>query len=325
MIFKKRILYNDWVWSWLATKKDYIKESTYANYATTISNHIAVDLGKYYLDELDNKLLQNYLIEKYKNGRVDKTGGLSGKTIKDIIAIIRNSLKSAAKEGLIPHIALDFVYPKSPSKEKIYALTRGEQRKLTNYILKNRNNRSIGILLALYSGMRIGEICALQWKDIDFRKNVIHITKTIQRVYIKDKEQRVSKIIITTPKTQHSEREIPISKGFSLELKKYKTHYNDYILSGTNKWVEPRTYRRFFDRILKKAKIDRINFHGLRHTFASNCIKLGVDYKTVSELLGHSTVNITLNLYVHPQMSQKKRCIDLICKNFSETCGYPLK
>ena len=91
-------------------------------------------------------------------------------------------------------------------------------------------------------------------------------------------------------------------------------------MSCSGKWVEPRTYRRSFERLLEKAKVEKINFHGLRHTFATNCIKLGVDYKTVSELLGHATVNITLNLYVHPQMSQKKRCIDLICKKFSENC-----
>ena len=102
------------------------------------------------------------------------------------------------------------------------------------------------------------------------------------------------------------------------ELKNYKTNSEDYLLSCTNKWIEPRTYRRFFERTLKKANVEKINFHGLRHTFATNCIKLGVDYKTVSELLGHTTVNITLNLYVHPQMSQKKKCINLICKNFQE-------
>ena len=103
-------------------------------------------------------------------------------------------------------------------------------------------------------------------------------------------------------------------------MNKLKTNPDDYILSCSEKWVEPRTYRRFFEKVLTKSKIEKINFHGLRHTFATNCIKLGVDYKTVSELLGHATVNITLNLYVHPQMSQKKKCIDLICKKFSEKC-----
>ena len=137
-------------------------------------------------------------------------------------------------------------------------------------------------------------------------------------IYIKDNKESVSKIIITNPKTHNAERDIPLNKGFADILRKYQTESNNYILSNSDKWIEPRTYRRYFKKCLDKVKIGQINFHGLRHTFATNCIKLGVDYKTVSELLGHANVNITLNLYVHPQMSQKKKCIDLICKNFYE-------
>ena len=158
----------------------------------------------------------------------------------------------------------------------------------------------------------------MQWKDIDFKNNILYINKTLQRIYINDTKIHSSKIIITEPKTHNAEREIPLNREFANELKKYKTEPNHYILSCSDKWIEPRTYRRFFERISKKADIEKINFHGLRHTFATNCIKLGVDYKTVSELLGHATVNITLNLYVHPQMSQKKKCINLVCKNFQE-------
>lgn len=320
MLFKakKRVLYKDWIWDWLSYKKDYIKESTYANYSNIISNHIAPDLGKYHLDELSNKIIQNFLLDKYKNGRLDNSGGLSNKTIRDIIAIVKSSLKYALKEGLINSLSLDFIYPKTTQKDKIYTLSKQEQDKLTNYIIENESAKSLGILLSLYSGIRIGELCALQWSDIDFKTNVLHINKTLQRVYIKDHKIKTSKIIITNPKTHNAEREIPLNKDFSKELKKYRTNSDDYLLSCRNKWIEPRTYRRFFEKVLKQADIEKINFHGLRHTFATNCIKLGVDYKTVSELLGHATVNITLNLYVHPQMSQKKKCIDLICKNFQE-------
>lgn len=320
MLFKakNKVLYKDWIWDWLFYKKDYIKESTYANYSNIISNHIAPDLGKYYLNELDNKLIQKFLLNKYRNGRLDNLGGLSNKTIRDIMAIIKSSLKDAYKEGIIRNLNLDFIYPKSNSKDKIYTLSKQDQDKLTNYILLNKSVKSLGILLTLYSGIRIGELCALQWKDIDFKNNILHINKTLQRVYIKDNNVKNSKIIITNPKTHNAERDIPLNKDFAKELKNYKTNSEDYLLSCTNKWIEPRTYRRFFERTIKKANIEKINFHGLRHTFATNCIKLGVDYKTVSELLGHATVNITLNLYVHPQMSQKKKCINMICKNFQE-------
>ena len=320
MLFKakNKILYKDWILNWLSYKKDYIKESTYANYSNIITNHIIPDLGKYYLNQLNNKIIQKFLLEKYKNGRLDHSGGLSAKTIRDIIAIIKSSLKSASKENLIQNLSLDFIYPKTNQKDKIYTLSKHSQEKLTNYILENKTIKNLGILLTLYSGIRIGELCALQWKDIDFKNNILYINKTLQRIYINDTKIHSSKIIITEPKTHNAEREIPLNREFANELKKYKTKPNHYILSCSDKWIEPRTYRRFFERISKKANIEKINFHGLRHTFATNCIKLGVDYKTVSELLGHATVNITLNLYVHPQMSQKKRCINLVCKNFQE-------
>ena len=320
MLFKARnkILYKDWIWEWLSFKKDYIKESTYANYSNIITNHIVPELGNYLLNKLNNKIIQNFLLDKSKNGRLDNTGGLSSKTIRDITAIIKSSLKSAFRENLIPNLNLDFIYPKITQKDKIYTLSKRSQESLTNYILENQSIKTLGILLTLYSGIRIGELCALQWKDIDLKNNILHINKTLQRVYINDTKIHSSKIVITEPKTHNAERDIPISKEFANELKKYKTEPEHYLLSCSNKWIEPRTYRRFFERISKKANIEKINFHGLRHTFATNCIKLGIDYKTVSELLGHATVNITLNLYVHPQMSQKKKCINLICKNFQE-------
>lgn len=222
MLFKARnkILYKDWIWEWLSYKKDYIKESTYANYSNIITNHIIPDLGKYYLNQLSNKIIQKFLLEKYKNGRLDHSGGLSAKTIRDIIAIIKSSLKSAFKENLIQNLSLDFIYPKTNQKDKIYTLSKHSQEKLTNYILENKTIKNLGILLTLYSGIRIGELCALQWKDIDFKNNILHINKTLQRVYINDTEIHSSKIIITAPKTHNAEREIPLNREFANELKK---------------------------------------------------------------------------------------------------------
>lgn len=320
MLFKKKILYKDWLWYWMQKKKDYIKESTYSNYSNIISNHIIPDLGNIKISDLNNKVIQEYIISKYKTGRLDGNGGLSNKTIRDIIAVVKSSLKYAIKEDIINNINLDFIYPKIGNKDKIYIMPKKDQERLITYIKQNENTRNLGILLSLYSGIRIGELCALQWKDIDFKNNILHINKTLQRIYIKDNKESVSKIIITNPKTHNAERDIPLNKEFADMLKKYKTESDNYILSNYDKWIEPRTYRRYFKKCLNKAKVSEINFHGLRHTFATNCIKLGIDYKTVSELLGHANVNITLNLYVHPQMSQKKKCIDLICKNFYEKC-----
>lgn len=319
MILKcKKILYKDWIYTWLLEKKDYIKESTYANYSNNIFNHIIPKLGNYYLNELNHKVIQDFLLELSKNGRKDNNGGLAEKTIKDITIIIKGSIKKGINEDKIKHIELTFNYPKDNKENKLYVLTKREQNKITNYVLENINSRNIGLLISLYSGIRIGELCALKWEDVDFKKNCLTINKTIQRVYIKDKNKNISKVIITTPKTKNANREIPINKDFLEILKKVKSDKEHYILTGNEKYIEPRTYRKYFNKVLDELKIKHFNFHSLRHTFATNCISLGVDYKTVSELLGHANVNITLNLYVHPRYSQKKKCIDLVCKVFQE-------
>lgn len=316
---KNKILYQDWIYNWLVEKKEYIKESTYANYSNNIFNHIIPMLGNYYLQELNHKIIQDFLLYLFKKGRKDGNGGLSEKTIKDITIIIKGSLRKAINEEKIRHFELSFIYPKDHKESKIYILSKREQNILTNYVLDNLSSRNIGLLISLYSGLRIGELCALQWSDIDFKRNLLFVNKTIQRVYIKDKEKNTSKVIITSPKTINANREIPINKDFSELLKKVKTNNHDYVITGTNKYLEPRTYRKYFNKVLKLAKIKQFNFHSLRHTFATNCISLGVDYKTVSELLGHANVNITLNLYVHPRLSQKKKCIDLVCKVFQNS------
>lgn len=319
MIIKSRkILYKDWIYAWLIEKKDYIKESTYANYSNNIFNHIIPKLGNYTLNEINHKIIQDFLLELSKSGRKDNTGGLSEKTIKDITIIVKGSIKKGINEGKIKHMELSFNYPKDNKEKSIYILTKYEQNKITNYVLDNTNTKNIGFLISLYSGIRIGELCALQWKDIDFKNNKLMITKTIQRVYIKDKDKSISKVIITTPKTKNANREIPINKDFLEIIKSLKTNKDNYILSNSDKYIEPRTYRKYFNKILKELKIKHFNFHSLRHTFATNCISLGSDYKTVSELLGHANVNITLNLYVHPRYSQKKKCIDLVSKIFQE-------
>ena len=318
LLKSKKILYKDWIYTWLLEKKDYIKESTYANYSNNIFNHIIPKLGNYYLNELNHKVIQDFLLELSKNGRKDNTGGLAEKTIKDITIIIKGSIKKGINEDKIKHIELTFNYPKDNKENKLYVLTKREQNKITNYVLENINSRNVGLLISLYSGIRIGELCALRWEDVDFKKNCLTINKTIQRVYIKDKNKNISKVIITTPKTKNANREIPINKDFLEILKKVKSDKKHYIITGNEKYIEPRTYRKYFNKILDELRIKHFNFHSLRHTFATNCISLGVDYKTVSELLGHANVNITLNLYVHPRYSQKKKCIDLVCKVFQE-------
>lgn len=312
----KKILYREWALEWLAHKKDFVKESTYANYSNVIYNHLIPDLGNNYLQDINHNVLQQYILDKLRSGKVGENSALSEKSVKDIMMVLKNSLKYAMNQNIMQQINLDFIYPKNHKKQKLYILSKREQKKITDYILDNLTPKNAGILISLYSGMRIGEICALRWSDIDFKNNIIHVNKTLQRIYLKDdKMQTVSKIVISPPKTLNSNRDIPMNKDFAAILKPLKINSKFYVLTSSLECIEPRAYRKHFTSILKKLKIKPINFHSLRHTFATNCINLGIDYKTVSELLGHSDISITLNLYVHPNLSQKKKCMNIIWKN----------
>ena len=315
----KKILYEDLANEWLKYKKNYVKESTYAAYLNVMHNHLIPDFGNKYLNDITHNLLQEYIITKLKTGKIETNEGLSEKSVKDIMIVLKSSLKYAMNEGMMQQVNLDFVYPKSQKKKRIYIFTKRQQKKITEYAIENLNPTNIGILLSLYTGIRIGELCALKWSDIDFKNNIIHINKTLQRIYTKNENnESEAKIIISTPKTISSNRDIPINKELADLIKPFKTDSRHYILTSSLECTEPRGYRKHFYTMLSRLnlKIKTITFHSLRHTFASNCINLGIDYKTVSELLGHSNINITLNLYVHPNLSQKKKCINSVWKEY---------
>jgi integrase len=160
--------------------------------------------------------------------------------------------------------------------------------------------------------MRIGEICALTWEDIDAENGTIHIRRTIQRIYTIDEGIRKTELILDSPKTKHSIREIPMSRDLLKMLKPIKKVVNDkfFVLTNDIKPTEPRTYRSYYKKFMQELNMPRLKFHGLRHSFATRCIESKCDYKTVSVILGHANISTTLNLYVHPNLEQKKKCIE---------------
>lgn len=191
-------------------------------------------------------------------------------------------------------------------------LSIANQRKIINYVIENFTFRNLGLFICLSTGIRIGEVCALTWEDIDTDNGIIHIRKTLQRIYVNENGKKRTELLIDTPKTATSMRDIPMIKelyGILKPLKKIVR--NDYfVLTNDITPTEPRTYRNYYKKLLKKLGIPPVKFHGLRHSFATRCIESKCDYKTVSVILGHSNISTTLNLYVHPNLDQKKRCID---------------
>lgn len=311
---KKENRYEEWLKQWILSRKGFIKESTYANYSTAIINQIIPALGNNLITDITEKKLQQTVMFWLNNGRKDGKGGLAEKTVKDLVTIVKLSLKAASKEKLIIPSTIEILYPKTEKEKKLKVFSKENQIILAQSIYLDLKPKSAGILFCLHTGVRIGEICAIQWKDIDLENKTVTINKTIQRIFIQQTDGKsYTKLIITTPKTKASNRIIPLSATIYPILRKMQTNDpNTYLLTNTEKYLEPRTYRGFYDRFIKRLEIEHINFHGLRHTFATRLIESGADYKTVSELLGHASVMMTLNLYVHPQMEQKRKAVELI-------------
>lgn len=300
--------YKKHVIKWLNEKKSYVKESTYANYSYIVYNYIIPYVGNYNVKKLNKKVFQDLILNLHEKS-------LSNKTIKDIIMVIKSSLRKVFEENKIKSFSLKLVYPKEKNIKTMNVLSKNEQHILMEYIIKNISDKNVGILLSLLCGLRIGEVCALKWENIDLENKIIHITKTIQRIYIKENNTILSKVVITNPKTIKSNRDIPINDFMYEKLINLRKNDNVFVLSGNAQYIEPRTYRNYFTKILKSLNLRHFKYHALRHTFASNLISLKIDYKTVSELLGHSNISLTLNLYVHPSNQDKLECIDILTKN----------
>ena len=212
----------------------------------------------------------------------------------------------------------DIRFPTSANtNKKLKTLSKSDYKKLLNYTKEHFTFRNLGVLIVLSTGMRIGEVCALKWSDIDLIDGVININQTIQRVYVIGENSRKTELILDSPKTKNSLRSIPISADLLKLLKAISKIANPdfFILTNEDKPTEPRTYRSYYKNLLQKLNIPDLNFHGLRHSFASSLIEAKVDVKTVSVLLGHSNISTTLNLYVHPSDEQKKTAINQLFKS----------
>ncbi len=310
----KNYTVKEWMEEWLKMKCTYITPSTYSTYYNMAINHIYPQLGATYLNELSEEKLLEARIYWQKSGKLNGIGGLSPKTVADITTLILSCLKTAQRKGIIQNLPFIIRLSKIPKNKKIQVLTEEQQKKILTVINQEFSFYNLGILLALYTGMRIGEICALKRKDINLDERCIFVSKTLQRVWNADNSgEKKSQVEITSPKTFSAIRIIPINTQLYIYCQ--KVHFFDpesYLLTGNNKYTEPQTYRRYFYRFLEIHNMPRVSFHTLRHTFATKCMEKCVDYKAISELLGHSSIQTTLNLYVHPQMKQKRQCVELL-------------
>ena len=297
--------------AWKEYKRPYVKQSTMAAYVLILENHILPEFGGN--DSLHEHEVQAFVLKKIERG-------LSVKSVKDILIVLKMVMKFGVKNEWMKHYEWDIKYPANNQPKELEVLSVANHKKILDYVQHNFTFMSLGIYISLSTGLRIGEICALKWSDINEADGTITVQRTIERIYVVEGEKKHTQLVINTPKTVNSCREIPMSKELLAMVKPMKKVVNGdfYVLTNEDKPTEPRTYRNYYNRLIEKLDIPKLKYHGLRHSFATRCIEAGCDYKTVSVLLGHANISTTLNLYVHPNMEQKKRCINKMLKSLGK-------
>ena len=299
---KNKLLVSQVSYMWLHSKKPYIKQSTYFRYLSVVEKHINSHFDNIRLTSVTDQMTQGFSAKLMY--------ALKPKTVRDILTVWGQVLDYAAECGMCNNPPVRIKMPKaSASATKIFSIA--EQRKLTAFLTNDADLQKLGVLICLNTGMRLGEICALKWKDIDIINCVIKVRRTIQRIGNGSGETR---FLIDTPKTLKSIRDIPIPCFIMRRLLENKCDDRDaYFLTGSSIFIQPRTYQNRLKSYIRDCGLsDEYHFHTLRHTFASRAIELGFDPKTLSEILGHANVNITLNRYVHTSIELKRRNMELL-------------
>ena len=302
---------NEHTFSWLASEwfesiKLHTKASTQNKYHNMLTNYILPEYGNQPFNAITYDFIESHCKFLLEAGG-KKGNGLSPKTVSDVLAIIRNISKFAIRKGIYVACDASAVQIRQDVKPmRVFSIV--EQNQLCNHILENPEPCNIGILVCLFTGLRVGEICALRWEDISYSDQSIYIHHTLQRIQINQDHGAKTKVVVTTPKSTCSIRKIPLPDEISKILVLNQKSSSGYLLTNDNyKFVEPRTMQNKFKKILNDACIENANFHALRHTFATRCVELGFDVKSLSEILGHATVNITMNRYVHPTYELKMK------------------
>lgn len=305
-----RITFNAAAEGWLNALLPELKESSAVKYKNIINCYLKPSFGKLTLEDISTEKIKAFCGELLANGGT-KGKGLSPKTVTCILSALKSIFKYAEKNGFLCMPDFDAVCVKQKPKP-MKTLSILEQTKLNRYLCDKKSPTNVGILVCLYTGLRIGEVCALRWENIILDEQCIFIKETVQRLQTSDDEKNKTKLVISAPKSSCSLRTVPIPDGLYNILEDLKQSDECFLLSGSKKIVEPRTLQNRFKKVIKNCGIRNYNFHSLRHTFATRCVEKGADLKSLSEILGHASVNITLNRYVHPSMEMKLKNINLL-------------
>lgn len=302
-------LFVDLANSYLSFNSVQLKPSSIAKYTNMLNTYLIPRFGNLSVTDITRAHVLQMSQDLLVSGG-SKSKGLSPKTVNSILSLLKNILDFGYREKGLQVPDIRNISIKQPQKP-LRILSKMEQQQLNQYLTKNITPCHLGILVCMYTGLRIGEICALKWEDIHLSEKYIHVHQTMQRIQIMDESDNSTTIIIQSPKSDCSIRIIPLPEELVNLLMNEKKEDSAYLLTGLDtKFMEPRRLEYRFKKIISECEIENVNFHALRHTFATRCVELGFDIKSLSEILGHANVNITLNRYVHPSMELKKENMD---------------
>lgn len=305
--------YQEWLIKWLENYIQHsVKRRTFVLYSKIVHRHLISEIGNIDITEITPFLLQRFITKLLNSGNLKTGKGLSHNSVNAIITVVQNSLRTAYMLGYINNYPADKIKRPKPEEKKVECFSFTEQKKIEQYILSKEKSKLYGILLYLYSGLRIGELLALEWNDIDFVKGELTVSKNCHDGKNKN---GVFARITDTPKTQSSIRTIPLPKQLMPILRKMKNKSESiYVVSNGRNPIFIRSYQRSFELILKKLDIEHKGFRSLRHTFATRALECGMDVKTLSEILGHKPPTVTRNRYVHSLMEHKKDMMNRLGK-----------
>lgn len=304
--------YDEWLHEWL---NNYIKPTakgkTYTRYYEIVENHLIPRLGKYALEEITPHVLQTQITTFLECGNIKTGGGLSAGSVNLIITVIQDSLQTAYRLGYVDFYVGDKIMRPKIQEQSIACFSVSEQKKIEQFVLNDKRPKMFGIILCLYTGVRIGELLALEWSDVDFAKGEIYVCKTCYDSKNLSGYYRA----VNAPKTSSSNRIIPLPKRIIPLLREIKKNSrSQYVIASGDKVISIRSYQRSYELMIKKLDIPYRSFHSLRHTFATRALECGMDVKTLSEILGHKSATVTLNRYAHSLMEHKRAMMDKVGK-----------
>ncbi len=289
---------------WMREIRITVKESTFALYATIIRVHLSPELGGFKLRHLSTQTISSFSRTALES--------LAPGTVRNILVLLKRVLRYGEKRGYMSLGNIDVVYPKVPD-HPFRVMPEPQVQTLADRLMELESPLALGLLLCIFCGIRVGELCGMKWGDVDLETGVIHILRTVSRIINPSAGKdggRKTLVVVTSPKTRSSLRDVPVPDFLSDKLTSLRKGAGSYFLTGTPLHLEPRSVQRGFHRMLQSCNLPPVNIHSLRHSFASRCAQLGMDPRTLSDILGHSSVKITMDLYVHSSAEQKRDSIN---------------